>query len=281
MPHASLSESYCARLLRAVAALPAGAEVDYFSTTTPKLSLRARGPSKQHRHGLLSWRFAYRYAGEQIVLTFGGYPTWTSAMAHAKARKAQVLLDEKQNPRAILYPNPAASTATLPPVDTGKMMFERYDDAVLSSKSNAHRANTIGYFRRHILPLCGERGVKEVTRREIVDLIDGVARTRGPITANRLSAAISAWLNFLVGDGILDVSPAGRLRKSEEKPRERCLSEAELVTVWQAADQLGGPHGRFIKLLIATLARRDEAAGLPFREIGEHEISDDGAMEQN
>jgi integrase len=51
--------------------------------------------------------------------------------------------------------------------------------------------------------------------------------------------------------------------------RERVLSEAEIAEVWAAADTLGYPFGPFYKLLILTLQRREEVAGMRWSEISE------------
>jgi integrase len=286
MPHASLSEAFCKRLFREAKDLPVGAVVDYFSIDVKKFSLRILGPSKQNRRGLLSWRFAPgRFDGGQPVLTFGHYPILLSDEAHLKARKAQVLLyeakleakarkkqglpPEKQNPWAILFPQPEplpTPAVVSAPVDTVKAMFERYKPE-LDEKSDNTRRNTLGFFTRYILPAWGERSIHSLTKREIVDLLKVVKIKSGPIAANRGGSDISAWLNFLVRDGVLEVSPATKLPRNAEKPREQVLTVPQLVRVWQAGAHLGGPAGRFLQFLISTPVRRNEAAGLQRSEV--------------
>jgi hypothetical protein len=262
--HVSLTEGFVRRLRPAAAT----AVVDYYDTNTSNLSLRLRPPSKHHRNGLLSWRYGYRYRGKPDVITIGHFPEWSPSMAHARAREARVALDRGLDPREALFPNqaPAPGAASRQPIDLVRLMFRRYEPE-LDIKSGNHRRNVEGYFRRFILPAWGERDIHTLTRREIVDLLKTVKDNSGPVSANRCATAISAWLNFLVKDGVLEASPARALPKSEEKERQRSLSLAELVLVWQAAERLGGPAGWFVQLLIATATRRDEAAELPRAEI--------------
>jgi Arm DNA-binding domain len=234
MPHASLTEAYFHREARD---LPTGVAIDYFSIDTKKLSLRVRGPSEQYRKGLLSWRFVYRFDGKQIPLTFGHYPTWPSAEAHAKARRLQVILDEKRDPRAVLFPQPEPLPAPVvqPSADTVRAMFARYE-VELDNKSNNYRRNVTGFFNNYILPAWSERDIHSLTKREIVDLRKVVKTKSGPVAANRFGTATSAWFTFLVREGVLEVSLASKLPRTEERPREQVLTEPQLVRVWRAAD---------------------------------------------
>jgi integrase len=51
--------------------------------------------------------------------------------------------------------------------------------------------------------------------------------------------------------------------------RERALSDAEIAEVWAAADTLGYPFGPFYKLLVLTLQRRAEVAGMRWSELSD------------
>jgi integrase len=49
--------------------------------------------------------------------------------------------------------------------------------------------------------------------------------------------------------------------------RERVLSEREMFEIWAAAEELGEPFGPFVKLLLLTLQRREEVAGMRWSEL--------------
>jgi integrase len=267
MPHANLTESFCKRLLREVKDLPVGAPIDYFSSSTSKLSLRALGPSEQHRNGLLSWRFTFRFEGRQLVMTFGHYPTWSSAEAHAKARKAQVLLDEKQNPQTVMFPRSESLTAeTAVAVDTVASTVADYE-RFLMSKSKTYYANSMGILRRHVLPQWGERDVRSITRREIVAAGDDIAAAGHAVASNHFLTTVNSWLIYTAGRDKIAASPASRIPRLTEKSRERAPSDAELVGIWLGADRLGYPAGAFIKMLMTTVARRSEVAGMRWDDV--------------
>jgi integrase len=53
----------------------------------------------------------------------------------------------------------------------------------------------------------------------------------------------------------------------EPQPQHRALSDAELASVWRAAEGLGYPFGAFFRLLILTGKRRGEITNLQWCEI--------------
>jgi integrase len=270
--HRSLTETFCKRrTVRAALQI-----TDYYDTRLANLSLRLTPPSKQHRSGLLTWRFGFRVNGKKGVVTVGRYPAWSADAALLKGRKLQVMVDEGKDPREAsgLPRKPiAASPAT---IDVVAKMFRRYAAERLSEKSDSHRINTVGYFERHVLKAWDGRDVRSLTKRDASDLIQTVKTENGPVAANRLATALVTWGAFMTDVGVLDASPFVRLPKTAEQERQRslvtiredgALDLGEIVAVWRAAERLGGPAGRFVRLLVTTAVRRDEAAQLPRTEV--------------
>jgi integrase len=62
----------------------------------------------------------------------------------------------------------------------------------------------------------------------------------------------------------------GTNKHSEDKPRERLLSDAELVKIWKSAPDNG--YGRIVKLLMLTASRREEIGGLRWSEVQDDAI---------
>jgi integrase len=63
-----------------------------------------------------------------------------------------------------------------------------------------------------------------------------------------------AWA---IGEGHKTSNPViGTNKAKGEKPRERTLSDAELVAIWKAAPD--NEYGRIVKLLMLTAQRREE-----------------------
>ena len=86
--------------------------------------------------------------------------------------------------------------------------------------------------------------------------------------ANRTLAALRKFLNWCVGRGIIDKSPAeGIGAPSKERRRDRVLSDDELRNVIRAARQVGHPYGSIVEFLALTGQRREEVAAVTWSEI--------------
>jgi integrase len=124
--------------------------------------------------------------------------------------------------------------------------------------------------RREVLPYWSTRPVREITRHDVIELIDHVADRGARIHANRVLAAVRVLFNWALSRGVIEVSPAAGVKApGAETVRERVLSEGELREVWRAAEATPYPFGPFFKLLILTAQRRDEVAGMRWSEIDE------------
>jgi len=157
--------------------------------------------------------------------------------------------------------------------------------------SPRYLAETKRNFANHVIPRWRGRTIKEITRRDINDLIDAVlengsdakddnGRKRqlrgGPIAANRVLSAISGLFNWCVARGIIEATPAARVEKpAGENVGERALDgnndAGEIGCLWLEFEALGYPFGHFFSLALLTGQRRDEVAGLRWDEIDETE----------
>jgi integrase len=74
--------------------------------------------------------------------------------------------------------------------------------------------------------------------------------------------------NWAVGRELLATNPFAAVRV-EAKPvtRERALSDPELGAVWRAASSMPYPFGPLLRLLILTMQRRSEVAGMRWDEL--------------
>jgi integrase len=135
---------------------------------------------------------------------------------------------------------------------------------------------------RDVKPAWDGRLIATLSRRDVIDLIDGVV-DRGAVTmARRLHAHLHRLFRWSVGRGILAVNPMTDLPKpGKAVKRDRVLVDAELAAVWKAADKVGWPFGPPVQLLILTAARRDEIGALCRSEIDGATIELSGERTKN
>jgi integrase len=118
-----------------------------------------------------------------------------------------------------------------------------------------------------ITPAWGGRTVHDIKRRDIVDLVEGLAEAK-PVMANRVQAWLSRFFKWLIERDVIEASPCvGVARPSEEQARDRCLSDAEIRAIWRACAELDKTDGACVQTMILLGQRRGEIAGMRRSEI--------------
>ena len=104
-----------------------------------------------------------------------------------------------------------------------------------------NRASTIGgaerVFRRYVLPAWKGRSIHDLRKRDVIDLVEGVAASGHGYQANRTLGVLSKLFNWLVAGDRLTVSPVtGIERPHKEEARQKTLVDAEFRALWRACD---------------------------------------------
>jgi integrase len=213
--------------------------------------------------GARSWAVRYRHQGVSRKHTLGGYPTIDLKAARALGGKALRAAAEGRDPgrEKIL-----ARAAKADSVD--RIVEEFLDRHVRRSNRPRSAQETERLLRQHVLPRWRGRMVHEITRRNVLDVLDRVVDGGAPIAANRVFAAVRKFFNWCVARDIIAASPcAGVKPPTTERARDRVLSDDELRLAWAAAGKVGGTFGPLVKLLALTGQRRDEVAGMRWDEL--------------
>jgi integrase len=110
--------------------------------------------------------------------------------------------------------------------------------------------------------------VLDIKKRDVVEVLDGIAERGSKVMANRSLAAIRKLFNWCVSRDILEHSPcAGIAAPTRERTRDRTLSDDELRTVVLAARRFGYPFGLLVEMLALTGQRRDEVAEMEWTHV--------------
>jgi integrase len=99
--------------------------------------------------------------------------------------------------------------------------------------------------------------------------VDELALT-APVMATRARNYARAAFAWAVRRKFISISPFAAVEiEAREVSRDRVLTDIEIGEVWRAADGLNHPWGAYFKLLLLTLQRRGEVAGMEWRELSE------------
>jgi integrase len=233
---------------------PAGGQVDYFDIAYPALALRVTA------NDVRSWVYFGRVHGKIKRATLGRYPDLSLLKARQKAGETADAMRRGVDPAA------AKRAARTAPRDSFEAIADEWlkrDQA--SNRSYAEVKRTID---RDVKPVWRDRPIKSITRRDVRDLIDGIA-DRGVVTlARRVHSYLHRMFRWCVGRDLLESNPAADLPKpGAELKRDRVLTDDELRKIWNAAESIGWPFGPAARLLILTGARREEISAMRWNEI--------------
>ena len=130
-----------------------------------------------------------------------------------------------------------------------------------------HKIATIGELKRrlskHILPKLGELPLVDIRRRDVADILTGVAADNGPVVAKRTLADIKQLFNYAVERDWIEgnqLSPlSGRTIGGEYVPRERVGTEAELRRlIAELRTDRFAPATRWLLVMILLTGQRSQ-----------------------
>ena len=202
------------------------------------------------KSGAITFVLRKRVGDKVHNISIGRYgPRFGLADARRKARSLASDL-EAGNPPPMLRARSATKAETI------RGLMPQYLAWKPELRSAAEKARILNGY---VLPEIGDRLADTVTRTEVTRLIDGIAE-RAPTMARAVHAQLSNFYTWrLERSDRLPANPCkGAGRPAAAPPRERVLSDDELVALWRVVDGEALPWGPAIKLLILTGARRDE-----------------------
>lgn len=117
------------------------------------------------------------------------------------------------------------------------------------------------------------RPVTEIQRADVVNLVRDIKRRGSPGQARIVLSAMRTMFDWAVEHGTygIETSPCASIRAAMllgTKPiRQRILNDDEMRACWLAAGDLGYPFGPFVRVLMLTVQREAEVAGMPWSEL--------------
>jgi hypothetical protein len=218
-------------------------DVIYFDDALPGFGFRMRmSGGRIHR----SWIVQYRRAGSSRRYSLGSAEVLSADQARAAAKVALG--------KVALGGDPQAEKIALRHRDahTLKTVVDDY----LAAKKKIVRPNRYrelnrylagpSYFKRlHAMP------IDQISRRDVAARLTKITSENGPIVAGCARAALSAFFAWSMAHGLAEQNPVvGTLKPDTGQPRERVLSDPEIVTLWRACGD--DAFGKIVKLLLLT-----------------------------
>jgi integrase len=113
-----------------------------------------------------------------------------------------------------------------------------------------------------------KRPAARITRADVVHVLDQVVKADTPAIAGRTLAYCRACYSWArKRDKVPDNPFSGLPIPTASLARKRVLSDEELGKVWNAAAGMGEPWGPLFRVLLLSLGRREEVAGMRWSEL--------------
>lgn len=213
--------------------------------------------------GVKSFVLVYRHLGRPRRMTLGRYPVTGLAEARAKALDALKLIDAGTDPQADAEStgHPERYTFEQAVRSFVKLHCERHNRPVTAR-------DTERILNNQFVSRWAKRDIRELTKTDILKVLDDIVEEGLPSAANHALAAIRKFFNWCVERGMLDASPCLGIKKpAPNNTRDRVLDMGEMAAVWKGAELVGYPFGPIVKLLMLTGQRRNEVASMQWSQL--------------
>ena len=123
---------------------------------------------------------------------------------------------------------------------------------------------------KDVIPCIGSMRMVDVTRADIVAVIDRISKRGAPISANRTLALLKRFFGFAIERGVLEHSPCAHARApAKENQRDRVLNPEEISAFVSALDQsnLSLAVNAVLRFLLVSGQRLGEVVSMEWEDI--------------
>jgi integrase len=232
---------------------PVTGRLEINDAVIPQLALRITP------NGMKSYVLRTRINGKQVRVTLGDARGMELKDAREEAsealKKCRAGVNPREERRLRILESEKATLLAVP------IVIEEFLTRYASKNRTALETRRI--FENDVIPRWKNKLLNEVTRSDVVTILDTIEDRASPYRANRVLAAIRKMFNWSVSRGLLVVSPIVKdMARKGEVARDRYLSPSEIRVVWRAAEELGGSFGSAVRMLLVTGQRRGEVAAM-------------------
>ena len=211
------------------------------------------------------WYFNYTFEGHKRYMRLGSYPAVSLAAARDACEIARSKVKSGVDP---LQEKEALAEARRKAPTVGDLCTEYLERHAKQFKRSWQKDEWM--INRDIIPVWGRRKAQDITKRDVVLLLEGIVDRGAPIQANATFALIRKMFNFAVERDILEHTPCHGVKLPAPKvARDRVLSEAEIRSFWNNLEgcAMSNEVRRAFKFILTTAQRPGEVIGMHTDEV--------------
>ena len=232
---------------------PLHGRLEFADNLCPGLRLRITSRGKKS-FSVVRWS-----NGCQQRITMGRYPNLSLADARARAREVLV------SAAVAIAPTPT------PPADdplTYEELANLYVERHLRPNLRSWRNVRSSLLRHRAVQHLLAKPVPAITRRELVEVVDGIAAAGTPQAAVNILRRLKMLFNWALDRDLIQINPCERIRApAKTGERDRVLTGDETAAIWKASHQLPTPYGEMYRMFLLTGQRRSEVATMCWGDV--------------
>jgi integrase len=231
---------------------PAGKkQIEWFDGAVPGHSLIVSAAAK-----VFYAHYTDPGSGKRARVKIGGYPDISLSKSREKARGVRAAVSEGRDP--------TDRRGAMSVADLVENYIARHAANQRSGDEIARR------LRKNVTGVIGKTKLSALHRRDLTRCIDALITRDAPVEANRVIEDMRAMVRWARGRGDLDENlMEGMKAPAEKAERDRVLSQDEIRTFWHGLGdaEMDAGTARLLKLILATMARPGEVAGMVAEEL--------------
>ena len=245
------------------------------------LALEAR-PDREAKR----WIYRYRQGDKVAEYQLGSYPQMKLGEARQAHRDAFELVKQGIDPRKHRKAVKAANQAAWTMGEAFEKWIDFYATAPVRGGTPPTERTVLkqkGRWRLHLAKRLGGAYVRDISRRQLIEVLEEVASTARE-EARQCLTLLRQLLDYCEDREQIDDNPAAGLKPAKVKarpgkPRDRHLKLPEMMELWEALEDSRNAEGvastamlsasvaNAVRLLILTGARRAEVSSMRWAEV--------------
>ncbi len=217
------------------------------------------------------WRFKYRFAGKEKLLSIGTYPDVPLAKARDARDAARRMISQGIDPSVARQQERRAKT--LAATNDFEMVTREWLENVRPKWAAVTHSDTLKRFEAYVFPSIGHRPVSEITAPELLDVMRKIEKRGIVFTAHKVANSCGQVFRYGIVTGRCERNPAADLRGAlRARPKAKpmaALPASELPDFMRRIDAYSGEVQTQLALclLALTLVRTSELRCASWAEI--------------
>jgi integrase len=231
--------------------------------------------------GMKAWLYIYTIAGKRRQMNLGDYPDISLAKAKDRAVDARKALKNGKDPQEVgfeWHKNPEREKREAAKVIAEELKNPTVEILVADYLKNHAKEKKTSWrederiLHKDVVPVWGNRKAKDITRRDVLNLLAGM-KGRGDGIITNTFKIVRRMFRYAVKQEIIPATPCYEFEKGEELPqpvsKERTLLVSEIKQFMDGIDNcaISKDIRSILKLILLTAQRPGEVTTMHRNEI--------------